>query len=250
MRPVAVIDRPVVVGADDRRVVIDALLPDRRQVRRIVVHHGGRDASLLHPTRILELVERAFRAGREVMPQPQVVPHLVGDDHADVGVDERPAVEGSLRRLQGAERQLAEVSLPGGPGGVGAEARVVTVEPRVRLLGRRPGGIDDRIELGRAAAGEAGVEVDGGVQDLSGQRVGPEQRDRKRHPGRPPHNVVAHVPDVPIGIVRHLLDDDGVLDADPLERGVPHQEPLPHRRAILLRDGVVDPEDNRLLRRR
>ena len=53
---------------------------------------------------------------------------------------------------------------------------------------------------------------------------------------------------VEIGVVRLLLDPDGIEEADPLERLVPFQDAGLHRVAILLRNVAIEPVDDGPLR--
>ena len=68
--------------------------------------------------------------------------------------------------------------------------------------------------------------------------------------GDPLERVVVHVARVPGRIIRLLADFDRVVEAGLLERLVPFEDAVADRLAILERNRLLEPEDDRLLRRR
>ena len=126
--------------------------------------------------------------------------------------------------------------------------------------GRRGGGLragagqgghrrDQLLVLAADAAQHVGAEADVGVEDLTGVRIDARRALReagvRRHD--PAQRRVAHVGRVPVRIVGLLLDDDGVLEADRLERRIPVFDAAADRVAVRPRDGVLQVEDDRLL---
>ena len=94
--------------------------------------------------------------------------------------------------------------------------------------------------------------ADVGVIFFAGQRIGARRADRKPRVGgrKPANRVVADIGWIPVRIVWLLVHDDGVLQADLLECFVPEQRALTHRVAVLHRDRIFHPEDDRLRRPR
>jgi hypothetical protein len=80
---------------------------------------------------------------------------------------------------------------------------------------------------------------------IRSRRTDREPRIRRTEPA---DRVVPHVGRIPVGIVRLLLDLDGVPEPDPLEGGVPQQRAVPNDIPVLGRYGVLEPEHDRLLR--
>ncbi len=68
---VGILDGPVVVGTDRRRVVIALLLALGGDVDRAVFHHASDQPLDVGDRGIVELIGRQHRAGLEVVPQAQ-----------------------------------------------------------------------------------------------------------------------------------------------------------------------------------
>ena len=140
--------------------------------------------------------------------------------------------------------------------GVIAIAAAVTAPPRRQRKLRPLRGRQHRRHkfLSGAAhrADDAFAETDVGIVNLAGERIRPGRADGecRAHAGEPANRVVTRVGRVPIRVIRHLIDDDGVLEPDLFECLVPEQHPLLHPVPVFNRDGVFEPENDRLFRRR
>ena len=66
----------------------------------------------------------------------------------------------------------------------------------------------------------------------------------------PPDRAVANIARIPVSVVGLLLHLDRIDEPRPFERLVPGQDALANRRAVLHRNGVLQPEHDRLLRPR
>ena len=98
---------------------------------------------------------------------------------------------------------------------------------------------------------EVGVEDDVGVENLAGRRIHARRAHRKAGAGRDPaERVVVDVFRIPSGVVGLLANFDRVVEAGLLEGLVPFQNAVANRLAILERNRLLEPEDDRLLRRR
>ena len=119
--------------------------------------------------------------------------------------------------------------------------------PVIAAIARRR----ERLELLLPEREEVGVEDDVGVENLPGVRIhaaGPIAKPALR--GDPAERVVVDVFRIPVGVVGLLADLDRVDEAGLLEGLVPFQDAVADRLAILERDRLLDPEDDRLLGRR
>ena len=129
---------------------------------------------------------------------------------------------------------------------------------QVGQIGRQPhsghrgqGGGRERFEFLLPERQEVGVEDDVRVQDLARVRVDPRRAHREAGVGGDPaEGVVVDVFRIPVGVVRLLAHFDGVDEAGLLERLVPLRDAVADRLAILERNRLFDPEDDRLLGRR
>ena len=193
---------------------------------------------------VRELGGAELGAGGEVVAQAHAVAHLVGDGLDDVLVDEPLLLLGREGRGHGGEGLQAVRAVHRPEGRQLAATRVGLLAGRVGLRAGVGAGIEDAVEAHVRLGGERAVHVDAGVEDLAGHGVRPEEGDGEGHPGGPADDVVAQVRDVPVGVVGHLVDDDGVLEADPLEGLVVGQRALADGGAVLLGGRVVDPEDD------
>ena len=120
-RLVAVLDRPVVIGADASHEVIALLSTLRRDIDRDVVHHrsGQADGAVL--LRVVDFVHRQQRAGLEFVPQAEGVPEFVSGD-----------------RLHPVDQQLLDLLLAAGLAGGSAIAPKANCCPSTSLSVSRP----------------------------------------------------------------------------------------------------------------
>ncbi len=176
---------------------------------------------------------------------------LVRDDVAQAVVDEALGLGAVGCNLAAALQQLeSELHLAIGVDREAAE--VARAAQRIEGVGRR--GLRQRIaDRLPAAARPALRDHREAAQDLAGARIGLRPADGGcvavlQVPAQ--GDVARPFVGVPVGIGRLLAHVDGVLVARALEGLVPLQRPLAHRRAVFLRDVLVHPHDDRLLRLR
>ena len=207
-------------------------------------------------------------AGDEVVTQTHDVSHLMCDHFAQVGAHIRLLVDAGHFGTHQVQGEVSKPCLLHHAGTHFAAARIVelqrAVQPAICSASRctvcrdrqRIVKVRRRIDEVRALhfdeARKVRVDRNVGVDDLTGDGVNAEKRDRITGLwGRDPADrVVTHIRMIPIGIVGHLFDRDRVTDSDFFERLVPHQQRFAHRVAVLERDRIVEPENDLLLRLR
>ena len=253
-RPVSILDRPHVVGAEFRCVVVALSLPLRHDVHRDIVHHTRTRAARGGLRHVVDIGERAESASLEVVPQPERVPHFVHRDELEslqdelllVGIGKSPfGTGGECRRRQ---RSLTGVA-------VEERAAVAAVLPAMTVgratseqchALRREG-----LVFGPPEPQKVAVEDDVGVEYLARPRVHPRRPHGKaRTGGDPAKRVVVDVFRIPVGHVGLLADFDSRGEAGLLEGIVPHLDAFTDRLPILERHGLLDPEHDGLLGRR
>ena len=158
------------------------------------------------------------------------------------------------RRGQG---RLAGVAVEQGAEAAGVPLAVTVAGPLQVAFQRAAPGEDrdalrrERLVLGPPELEEVAVEDDVGVEDLPGPRVHSRRAHREARPrGDPAERVVVDVLRIPVGEVGLLTDLDRGGEAGLLEGVVPGLDPLADRLAVLEGNRLLDPEDDRLLRRR
>ncbi len=132
--PVRVLDRPVVVGADGRRVVIPLLLAPGGDVDRRILHDAADQALLARDLRVVQLLRGQHGAGLEVMAKSERVPDLVHDDLLDPLADEflgQALARPGLARI--GDRQGREAHLVLHPAGILAAGMAARRDPTTQL---------------------------------------------------------------------------------------------------------------------
>src|SRR5439155_26903746 len=73
---------------------------------------------------------------------------------------------------------------------------------------------------------DAFAETNVSIVNLAGERISPGRPDGecRAHAGEPANGVVTRIGRVPVRVIRHLLDDDGILEPDLFECLVPEQD--------------------------
>ena len=269
-RLVAVLDGPVVVGAERQLPRVRGGVAGAGQVDRRVLHHRAGESVLVREFGVGQLRFGVDARAAEVVAQAQRVADLV--DRGVGEVVEHPLLGLGARRVEVAARlehvhrigqllggHVGVLALIGVVAGTRSAARRELGHPlgRARLHQRRPVHRHPRREHLRAqrahVARRQALEADVGIEDLPGARVdlaGPDGTERRRRVGHPADRRHADVERVEIGIVGLRLDDDRVLEADALEGVVPHQDALGDGVAVLQRDRAIEPEGDRLDRLR
>ncbi len=180
------------------------------------------------------------------MAQPQCVPDLVDDDLLQVGEHERLRLQAlRVELVAGLEQVEREVELD--RRGIGDRAGVHVVRVAGRGVGQRQRELLDA--LAAPAAQARGIDADVGVEDLTAARVDlarPDAAERRTRRREPAHRRVPRIERVPVGVVGLHLRLDGIAVADALERLVPFEDALDHRRAVALGNVAVEPEHDRL----
>ena len=137
---------------------------------------------------------------------------------------------------------------------VTAAAAVVppTRQVHLRRLRRRKYRRDELFTGPAHGANDAFAESDVGIVNLAGEGIRPRRADGERrvHTGEPANRIVTRVGRVPVGVVRHLSDDEGVLEADFFEGLIPEQRAFLDPVAVFERDRVFEPEHDGFFGRR
>ena len=256
---VAVFDRPEVIGAEVGGVVVALRFSLGHDVDGDVVHHARAAAGLAGLGGVVQVAERPKGAALEVVTQAERVPDLV---HRH----ERQPLHHELLLLLLREsagrvgRQCGRGQ--GGLAGMAVEQRAAGAAARAAVAGQgrksRASTGQRRDRLGREGLvlpppklEEVGVEDDVGVKDLARPGVDPRRPHREPLPCRDPaEGVVVDVFRIPLGHLGLLPDLDRARKARLLEGLVPGLDAGPDRRPVAERNRLLDPEHDRLLRRR
>ena len=266
---VAISNRPEVVfaqqGLERRRCGLAGCC----QVDRQILHHRARQGVAAGELRVGQFGVRQQPGGAEVVAQPkgvadlmhrrvlEVVAHelprlrAVGVDLAAIACGQQVQTVGQLLGLDvamPAQPGIVTTGPAAGQGQPGGLPELQQVSPQRGVVGEPcrstcRGAEDPRLGTALGACGQA-LHADAGMQDFAAARVHMRQRQRGKADiavRQPTHHALADLGQGQIVVVGRVLDDDGVADADRLERGVPGQDAFADRLQVVARNAAVQP---------
>src|SRR5207248_2787052 len=177
---------------------------------------------------VVELVRLQHGAGAEIVAQTERVTDLVRGDFDDELADQS-FLHGVGQRAARLEHAAAKRRLLRQAVGVITRSPVPAAPPgRQRLLRPLRSGKHRRDELFALTphgADDAFTETNVRIVNLAGEGIGPRRANGEGRidTGEPTYGVVTRVGRVPVRVVGHLFDNEGVLEADLFKCLVPEE---------------------------
>lgn len=275
---IAVLDSPVVVGADGGGEVVTLFHARGGDIDREVIHDAG-GGGFRGAGGIFDFSEGFPGAGLEVVTKAEGVSDFVHDNFLEsltdelfgkftTGVDFPPVGEDRGGKAELGVHLLTNLTVAAGKetftgmevgGDEGGRDRLVILVSGSGSAGGGSGEIEDGLHrigsgstevfvLGFPKVEESGIEDDVGVEDFSGEGIDTRGAHGEAGVGlNPAEEVVTAI--FGIDVTGILTDFDGVGDAEFLEGLVPLLDPRLNDGSITDGDGVFDVEDDGLFGR-